>query len=219
MRICILAGGPTESLPDLSTYNDNDIESLWVGVDRGVHTLLENGITPHAAFGDFDSVSEVELQTIREAMEEVHLYPSEKDETDLEIAFDWAARQAADELYIFGATGGRLDHLLGNIQLLLREEIVKKHARTEICIVDKTNILTAKLPGVYKLEVIPDKKYVSFVPVTGEVKGITLHGFKYPLENCQIKIGSTLCISNELISESGTFSFTDGILLVIRSSD
>ena len=63
-----------------------------------------------------------------------------------------------------------------------------------------------------------DKKYISFVPLTLKLRS-TLDGFKYPLKNRHISIGSTLCISNELISDNGTFSFSEGILLVIRSSD
>jgi thiamine pyrophosphokinase len=46
-----------------------------------------------------------------------------------------------------------------------------------------------------------------------------LEGFKYPLKNRHIFFGSTLCISNELIYDFGTYSFTNGILLVIRSCD
>jgi thiamine pyrophosphokinase len=64
-----------------------------------------------------------------------------------------------------------------------------------------------------------DKKYVSFVPLTLNVKGLNLEGFKYPLKDRHITIGSTLCISNELIGDNGTFSFSEGILLVIRSND
>ncbi|PLT34253.1 thiamine diphosphokinase [Bacillus sp. V5-8f] len=217
MNICILAGGPPECLPDLEIYKE--MEAFWVGVDKGVYTLLENDINPRAAFGDFDSVSETELLAIQSRMKDIHLYPSEKDETDLEIALNWAAAQNPAKIYIFGATGGRLDHLLANIQLLLRQDILDKHPATEIFIIDQTNILTVKSPGIYQIEAISGKKYVSFVPATKKVKGITLTGFKYPLDNRDITIGSTLCISNELISESGTFSFSDGILMVIRSSD
>jgi len=49
--------------------------------------------------------------------------------------------------------------------------------------------------------------------------GLTLEGFKYPLSNCHISLGSTLCISNELLSSSGTFSISEGIVMVVRSSD
>ena len=64
-----------------------------------------------------------------------------------------------------------------------------------------------------------DKKYISFVPVSLNINGLTLEGFKYPLKDCHISIGSTLCISNELIRDYGTFSFSEGILIVVRSSD
>ena len=88
-----------------------------------------------------------------------------------------------------------------------------------IFLIDKQNILSLKGPGSYKIEKRLDKKYISFVPLTLKVKGLTLDGFKYPLNNRHISIGSTLCISNELISDYGTFSFSEGILLVIRSND
>ena len=74
-----------------------------------------------------------------------------------------------------------------------------------------------------KLDIIIEEHknfpYVSFVPVTEIVEGITLFGFKYPLTNKTIEWGSTLCISNELVEEKGTFSFTSGILMLIRSTD
>ena len=73
--------------------------------------------------------------------------------------------------------------------------------------------------GTHIIEENKDFPYVSFVPVTEIEEGITLLGFKYPLINKTIEWGSTLCISNELVKEKGTFSFTSGILMVIRSTD
>jgi thiamine pyrophosphokinase len=63
------------------------------------------------------------------------------------------------------------------------------------------------------------RKYISFLPMTLAVTNLTLDGFKFPLKDRHISMGSTLCISNELISDYGTFSFSKGILLVIRSDD
>lgn len=40
------------------------------------------------------------------------MYPSEKDQTDLEIALEQAYELAPKTIYIFGVTGGRLDHEL-----------------------------------------------------------------------------------------------------------
>jgi thiamine pyrophosphokinase len=215
MIINIMAGGPEALLPNLNEYNGEN--AIWAGVDRGVHTLLKANITPNIAFGDFDSVTVEELTEIQKKVDEMKLYKPEKDETDLELALDWAIEQNPETIRIFGATGGRIDHLLANVQLLVNPLFEVKS--TQILLIDRQNIIYIKGSGSYKIEKMPDKKYISFVPVSFNIKDLTLHGFKYPLNNRDISIGSTLCISNELISDYGTFSFSEGILLVIRSDD
>ncbi|WP_045515306.1 thiamine diphosphokinase [Neobacillus niacini] len=215
MNINILAGGPEELLPNLNEHSsENDI---WVGVDRGVYTLINKNITPEIAFGDFDSVSKEELLVIEGKVKEMKRFKPEKNETDMELALNWAIKQEPDLIRIFGATGGRLDHLLANVHLMVNP--LMKGNKLNIVLIDNQNILALKGPGSYKIEKRVDKKYISFVPLTLNVEGLTLEGFKYPLIKRHISIGSTLCISNELISDNGTFSFSEGILLVIRSND
>ncbi|KEK25787.1 thiamine diphosphokinase [Bacillus gaemokensis] len=213
MIIHILAGGPVEYCADFSRYESEEV--IWVAVDRGVYRLLQRGIVPTVAFGDYDSVTAEELAWMQEQTNELHIVPREKDQTDLEIAIHWALEQNPNIIRIFGATGGRLDHGLANIQMLLKglEE------RAEMYIIDNKNEIAVKKVGTYIIEENKKFPYVSFVPVTEVVTGITLYGFKYPLTNKTIEWGSTLCISNELIMEKGTFSFTSGILMVIRSTD
>lgn len=212
--IYIMAGGPTVDIPDVDLYEK---PSIWVGVDKGISTLLAKGITPDVVFGDFDSVNQVDLAFINGLSSNRFQYPSEKDDTDLGLAVQWSLEQQPDFLYIFGNTGGRMDHTMGGIHLLLDEKMLK--SQTKIHIIDRCNKISAVLPGSYEMKRNPLYTYISFFSMSAEVKGITLTGFKYPLENKDISLGSTLCISNELISESGTFSFKSGILLVIRSTD
>ncbi|HLO12315.1 MAG TPA: thiamine diphosphokinase [Pseudoneobacillus sp.] len=215
MIINILAGGPIDHLPDLQEYISK--ESIWVGVDRGVYTLLSNNIRPAFAFGDFDSVSSTELQIVESEIMEVHKFVPEKDETDLELALLWALEQKPEEIRIFGGTGGRLDHFFANVQLLSRA--LSSGINCKVSIIDKKNILFLNEPGTYTLPKIDDKKYVSFLPFTSSIEKLTLKGFKYSLTDRNIFTGSTLCISNELISYYGTYSFLNGILIVIRSQD
>jgi thiamine pyrophosphokinase len=213
--INILGGGPEEELPNLKQYDGKDC--LWLGVDRGVFTLLSLGITPDYAFGDFDSVSQIEWEIIENKVVNLHKYKPEKDETDMELALNWALTKEPTKIQMFGATGGRLDHFLGNVQMLLKAEL--QQLSTHIEIIDRQNQLYVKGPGCHQIERLPEKKYISFIPVTPDVKGLSLEGFKYSLSNRHISLGSTLCISNELLSSSGTFSITEGILMVVRSSD
>lgn len=212
MIINILGGGPVDLLPNL-----NDYEGIWVGVDRGVYTLLQKGLPPFIAIGDFDSVSGDELSEIENKITELQKFKREKDETDMELALNWALEQNPERVRIFGASGGRLDHFLANVQLLIRP--VLAGIKTEISLIDRYNVMYVKGPGTYQIARCNNKKYISFIPVTPHIYGLTLEGFKYPLKHCHISLGSTLCISNELIRDNGTFSFSKGILIMVRSSD
>ena len=211
MVIHIVGGGPRELLPSLRRDDGADVH--WVGVDRGTTALLEAGLQPVRAFGDFDSVPAEEVAKLQQMLPDLEIWPAEKDKTDMEIALDWAVEQDACHIRLFGATGGRLDHLFGNVELLL------KYAGRPIEIVDRQNVLTVHLPGVHTITRDDRYRYVSYIPISETVAGLTLIGFKYPLADCHISRGSTLCISNELIQSSGTFSFSEGILMMIRSSD
>ncbi|WP_417900591.1 thiamine diphosphokinase [Bacillus haimaensis] len=213
MIINIVAGGPPENIPAFGADTSETV--TWVGVDRGVHYLLEQNIIPSKAFGDFDSVTPAELVEMKRKITDLDLFPSEKDETDTELAVNWAMAQNPTSITMFGVTGGRLDHFLGNVQLMLKGN----QNGITIEIQDNQNILTLVNPGFYTMKKDENLPYISFLPISPTVSGITLDGFKYPLKNRNIKWGDTLCISNELDTENGTFSFKDGILMMIRSRD
>jgi thiamine pyrophosphokinase len=214
MKIRIVAGGPDHLIPELKNY-DTSSADLWVGVDRGTFILLQKGIKPAYAFGDFDSVSAAEKKNILKSDIILNQYQSEKDYTDTELALQWAMDQKPEEILLFGATGGRLDHEMMNIQLLYRT--ISSDA--EVKVIDIKNEISLKQPGKYTIQREEQYSYISFLAFQGEVKGITLNGFKYPLEKASLKIGSSLCISNELVNKSGTYSFDSGIILMVKSHD
>ncbi|MEI3597075.1 MULTISPECIES: thiamine diphosphokinase [unclassified Oceanobacillus] len=213
LTIGIVGSGPGETLPDLTIYKRT--VDLWIGADRGALHILRSGLEIHDAVGDFDSVTTEEMKLIREKVSNFNKLPSEKDETDLELALNKAFQLQPATILLFGVTAGRKDHELINIQLLYR--ILEKGIIGKI--IDRQNQLVLTKPGTHTIERDPDYPYVSFVPFSEVVEGITLNGFYYPLENETITWGSTLCISNELSHESGNFSYRRGILLLIKSRD
>lgn len=208
----ILGNGPSYLLPDLTAYKEVDV---WIGADRGAYVLIEQGIKLDYAVGDFDSIEDFEDKEIQANAMHYLKYPIEKDQTDLEIALLKAFKLKPEKILLFGVTGGRLDHELINIQLLYT--IVKQGIKG--IIVDRQNMLELTTPNKY--DVYKDDHYpnISFVPYTKQVKGLSLEGFYYPLENETIQLGSTLCISNKLLSNKGTFFYEEGILLLIKSRD
>jgi thiamine pyrophosphokinase len=210
--IGIIGNGP-QNYPDFAPFKE-EID-FWIAADRGALALLDHNIPIDLAVGDFDSITADEKEHIRLHAKQFEEYPAEKDETDLEIALLKALEKHPERLYLFGVTGGRLDHEMINIQLL--------HTITENgvhgMIVDQSNLVELYKPGEYTVESSALYANISFIPFSPTIKGLTLNGFYYPLSDKTVAWGSTLCISNRLIRNIGTFSFTEGILLLIKSRD
>ncbi|RYM07219.1 thiamine diphosphokinase [Sporolactobacillus sp. THM7-7] len=213
MRMVILAGGPEALLPDLHAPRFKGCR--WIGADRGTYVLLRNGLRPVRAFGDFDSLNDKEKRAVFGSGLDLSVFPKEKDKTDLELAIDWTLSRHPEECLILGATGGRLDHGLANVQLLLKGI----HSRTRLQILDRKNVITVLIPGTYHIKRNPDYPYLSFLAVTEKVTGLTLRGVKYPLSDAELGLGSSLCISNEAEEETFAVSFSEGFLIMMRCSD
>lgn len=185
-----------------------------IGADRGALFLIENGFPPHLAIGDFDSVSQEMMLKIQAESHSFKGFDAiNKDYTDTELAFHHALALKPILITILGGTGTRLDHTIGNIQLLslsLNEQITAR-------LIDEHNIiqLINKNTVITKLQF----PYISLLPYSDIVKGITLEGFKYPLQNATIKKGQSIGVSNELIGKQGAITLTEGQLLVIHSID
>lgn len=213
--INIVAGGPSELIPLLNDYDHEQI--LWIGVDYGTIYLLDHKIIPHRAVGDFDSITEDEWKNAQLQVKYIEKFQSEKDDTDMTLALNWALTQNPSKIQIFGATGGRLDHLLTNALMLV--PIKQQYPQLELLLIDRQNELTILLPGNYKVHKDITKKYLSLIPLSETVENLCLNGFKYLLHNQKVTFGSSLCISNEFIEDIGTISFTKGIIMMVRSED
>lgn len=212
-RVGIVAGGPQSLLVDLSDYQDQI--DYWIGCDRGALYLLENDLPIDLAVGDFDSVNQAEFKQIEAYAKKMNTYPVEKDFTDLELAINEAKKLDVNELFIFGVTGGRLDHELTAIFML--EKLIDEPF--DVKVIDQFNQLAAYHPGKYQLERSDRYPNISFISLTKQVTGLNLINFYYPLTGAIIKRGDSLTISNYLIEQTGHFSFDSGILIVIKSGD
>lgn len=187
-----------------------------LAADSGMNALYAAAVTPDIIIGDFDSADEKILAFFQQnkAIDFCTLNP-EKDDTDTEFAIRESIRRGADSITIIGGTGTRLDHVLGNISLLgigfeeqISMELLDEHNR--IRMIQKP--LTLEKDAQYG-------KYVSLIPFGGDVQGITLRGFKYPLSDYTMGGFNSLGISNEIVDEKAVIELTGGSLLVIESHD
>ncbi|RNF40641.1 thiamine diphosphokinase [Planococcus salinus] len=212
MIIVITAGGPVQELPDLALWQEAD----FIGVDAGTLVLLEKGITPVAAVGDFDSVSSDELKKISSLFPGLQLAPAEKDETDTELALKKAMTFQPEIVIVTGVTGGRLDHYMSALHAIYSFQM--KFPATKFLLVNRQNRIRFLSPGKHVIKRGEDFRFVSFYPFAEAIRGLSLSNFKYEVLNESIPFGSTRFISNELFSE-GIVSIEEGSCIMIESRD
>jgi len=211
----ICAGGPHSEIVNMTEFLQED--TVFIGADRGALHLLQQGITPHEAVGDFDSVSISEYNQIVAAVHKVGRFRSEKNETDTELAVDCALTYNPEHVILTGVTGGRLDHMESALHLLYR--LQRNHKEVRFSIRNTTNELSILLAGSHECARDERFPYISFFPFGGDVVGLTLTGFKYETLDARLETGMTKFTSNETAAEVCTISFQQGICLMVRSSD
>jgi thiamine pyrophosphokinase len=217
MNCVIIAGGTLDTTRTRSWSRQIQAllktADLIIAADSGASLMKKSGYLPHVIIGDLDSIDPDTLAFFRKNQVPVHSHPSRKNSTDTELCVEYARENGATRITLLAATGTRLDHTLANILLLLPMADAGISAR----ILDEKN----------ELQVVTDRvdltgtpgDLVSLIPLTPTVRGVTLKGLSYPLENHTLVMGSTLGVSNFFSGSTAQISIRSGTLLVVRSMD
>lgn len=214
----IVSGGNIHKDFALDFLKKNKTENTClIAADRGVEFFMGTDLEPDVAVGDFDSLSAEGakyMETLKHT--EIRRLKPEKDDSDTQSAANYAIEQGTERIMILGATGNRIDHLMANFGLLMLGKI----KQVQIVLVDEYNYMSLIESGMILKKEEQFGKYVSFFPIEGEVTGLTLKGFKYPLNSYTLKVeDSGLTVSNEISDPEAEVTFETGKLLMIMSRD
>jgi len=180
-----------------------------IAADGGGRHCLTLGVKPAVVIGDFDSLTQEELQQFKEQGAEIVGHPARKNETDLELALLYAVERGAGEILVLGALGSRLDMSLSNFLLTAHEQL-RHH---------KISFLAGKqrIYPIYSQAWVEGQPgdVVSLLPIGGDVSGVTTKGLEYPLKDETLGFGTTRGISNVLLGNAVTVTIRAGILLCI----
>ena len=214
----IISGGNIEKDFALAFLKKNKGARL-IAADAGMRFLTECGIRPDLTIGDFDSISSEAEKSMKqmenEGLRVIRLRP-EKDVSDTQAAFLEAVRTGSRRIALLGCTGTRLDHVMANLSLL----VLAREAGAEAEIFDSHNRISLIPSGLVLKKQERTSRYISCFPFGGDVTGLTLTGFKYPLRDFHLRPrDSGLTVSNELSEEEAVISYTSGNLIMIESSD
>ncbi len=214
-RCIIFANGEMDTPPAILKQLQPD--DLVIAADGGSRHCRAMGITPRVIVGDLDSISPAELAFFEGRATEILRFPSRKDETDLELAVQYAQKAGVEEVYVVGALGARWDMTMANILLLAAE----KFSGLSMHLLDGTqefSVLRGDSQAVFRGQ---PGDLLSLIPLGGDCGGITTQGLEYPLNNERLSFGSPRGVSNVFLHASVHIQLTEGVLLCLvnRSGD
>ena len=206
-RVALVSGGRFSSKQLLADY--------LVAVDRACLSLVRLGYHLTMAVGDFDSVSAVEKEEIRQASLTMVEANSEKDDTDTELALlEIFKKWPEADVTIYGAFGGRLDHEFSNLFLPSHPRLFP--FMRQIRLVDEQNAVRFLPQGKHFLTKNPNMTYIAFL-LEGEGQ-LELAGCKYPL-NAQNYFKRKMYSSNEFLEGPIEVTVPDGYVIVVETRD
>lgn len=202
---CALVGGSPEcNAEDFKARYDAGAFEFVIAVDAGFAHLEALGVAPDMAVGDFDSLGYVPKCS------RVSRHPVKKDKSDMELALEKAVAWGYDDVVVYGALGGRLDHTVANLQLFARFS----ERGPYVTAVDKdcaVRLLTG--PDVLELPLL-DEGTVSVLAASDKVEGVIERGMAYSLDDEPLTNRTSRGISNELTGAPATVAVESGTLYV-----
>ena len=204
MARCVLVGGA--GISDYDRINGYLRPDDWfVFCDGGLRHLRGLKAEPDLIVGDFDSCEKPDTDT------EIIALPREKDDTDTVFAAREAVRRGYDDFLLLGAAGGRLDHTLGNLSLLLW---LDRQGKTALLADDYSDMQIVSRGKALISDSVP---FFSLLNISGTARGIGITGAKYPLTDGEIPCDWQYGISNEVLpGQTAAVTVREGSLLLIR---
>lgn len=179
-----------------------------IAADGGAAHAQELGLTVNLVVGDLDSVPDHALGSITS----VERHPIDKDATDLELALVAAARLEPERIIVLGGARGRLDHLLGGLLLLAKDEY-----RSIVIDAQVGEAAAHVIRGRCRLDGEVGE-LISLFALNGPAVGIWTEGLKYPLADETLEPGSTRGVSNVFAGPVVFIGVERGVLLAVRPS-
>lgn len=214
MLALIFANGDFNDGPMVRRVLDSLPDSYQViAADGGARHALALGMDVDAVIGDMDSIAPEVLVSLEINGAEIHRYPREKDETDLEMALAFAAHEGAERIVVIGAIGSRLDQTLSNVYLLALP--VLRGAQVRLV----SGNQRAWLIGAGEHEIHGETgDTVSLLPLGGDASGVNTDGLYYPLRDESLRFGPARGVSNVMTAPKARVRVGSGLLMVVHSA-
>ncbi len=201
MKAIVFIGGEGPTPEYCRTIIGEEPTSFILAADSGLIAAEAAGYRPDWIIGDMDSLPDASCLS-RYPEKKIIRYPVDKDYSDTELALQLAIEQGADEVWLVGGGGGRLDHTLAIVALFDRPGAPQRwYTRNEsIYFLQRELTISVDIDSL-----------ISIFPAGTDPWKITGEGLKWPVDGVQWYRGffglsnRTICTSVHLVAEQGAF--------------
>ena len=198
--------------PDSRALAHIPSDATVICADSGLDHALALGLMPHVFLGDMDSVSPGALANSQRETWTVISYDPLKDQTDTELALQYACTHGFTEITLLWGSGDRIDHVLGVLAALSHQSLRSVHNLVAWIGTDRVEVMHG--PRSYNDKVATGST-VSLMPLGTSVDGVTTQGLQWNLDHEILTSQSARGVSN--IAQEATISITieTGVLAIV----
>jgi thiamine pyrophosphokinase len=205
-KAVLMLGGvidlPVKDIRELLARNE-----LLVCADSGSHFALAHKLVPDAIVGDLDSITPEDL--LEATAETVQIVKINEQETgDCEKSFKWLLSIGVTDVVVLGIGGGRNDHALANLNILMR---FRDQFNSLIALELENEIHFHSHGSEIMIEGWPGRR-ISFMPFPSAL-AIISHGLEFPITG-NLTIAERDSLSNRMLSSSAGLLFESGAMIV-----
>ena len=205
-------GDPAGTYKRMAGYFGFSRDDIVISADGGASNALKMGLVPDVVIGDMDSIKfKVKEKINKKSAKTRYISTSpEKNESDTQLAVDYALSLGIKKLIITGAVGDRIDHTLANIILLSSPGLEDIDARI---LTDNSDMFVIRKPVTINGH---PGKIVTLLSLSPYTYFTWTRGLKYELREEKLSFSPVRGLSNEFTEKKVHLGIREGILLVIR---
>ncbi len=212
LPLVLVAGGRPPKPDWLRKLAENNNDTPFWAIDRGIDSCRQAGIIPRRPLGDADSARSTSWKWAEQQEVPIDRFPAAKNLTDFQLALQLSQTDYGNRfLLATGAFGGRLDHAFSLLHSLTGDG-------RPGCLADHQEVVIilrgGEAAGIAFRETDNKVAALSLLPLSPNCSGVSVSGVRWPLEKAALTQKLPYAVSNELLQEAKkiSVSLTDGVL-------
>lgn len=203
----IFIGG---DLPHPNVRQHLPADAFIIAADSGYAHAIAMGFVPNELVGDMDSITAVDLTDARDSNILISQFPTDKNQTDTELAIASAIVRESTHITVVSGGGDRFDHVLGMVHSLAS----CAPAVDTTLLIGTARISYAAYTKEFRITTQPGNT-ISLIPIGGAAT-VTTTGLQWELDSDTLQSFASRGVSNITTGDSVSISVTDGSLAVIE---